>query len=51
MRARGVTGDFLGKLGASGAIVGFVAGGGELAACSRDFRLRMDSYAIAVDSE
>jgi MFS family permease len=29
--ARGVTGDFLGKLGASGAIVGFVAGGGELA--------------------
>jgi hypothetical protein len=49
--ARGVTGDFLGKLSASGAIVGFVAGGGELAACSRDFRLRMDSYAIAVDSE
>ncbi len=29
--ARGVTGDFLGKLGASGAIVGLVAGGGELA--------------------
>jgi MFS family permease len=29
--ARGVTGDFLGKLGASGAIVGVVAGGGELA--------------------
>ncbi len=29
--ARGVTGDFLGHLGASGAIVGIVAGGGELA--------------------
>jgi MFS family permease len=29
--ARGGTGDFLGKLGASGAIVGVVAGGGELA--------------------
>jgi MFS family permease len=29
--ARGVAGDFLGKLGASGTIVGFVAGGGELA--------------------
>jgi hypothetical protein len=28
--ARGVTGDFLGKLGASGAVVGIVAGGGEL---------------------
>lgn len=29
--ARGVTGDFLGQLGASGTIVGLVAGGGELA--------------------
>ena len=28
--ARGVTGDFLGQLGASGTIVGLVAGGGEL---------------------
>jgi hypothetical protein len=38
--ARGVTGDFLGKLGASGMIVGFVAGGGELVGLRRTICLR-----------
>jgi hypothetical protein len=41
--ARGVTGDFLGQLGANGTIVGIVAGGGELAV----YAVRSISGAIA----